>query len=114
LPRALLLDLAVNPDPLSVQRVALVLKLVKYPAVLATMAAGVFDDVSHFPYIVEDIKLLDGPAAGLAYGTELYRINRMRVADGREPLPIRFTDEIGRPHNIIYMSDYQHLRRAAA
>lgn len=111
--QALLLDLAVNPD-LPAGRVALVLKLAKYPTVIATMAAKVFDQISEFPVITNEIKSLAGETVLLEYGSALYNINRIRIREGRTPLPVRFTDEVGRPHNVLYIDDYRHLRRTAA
>ena len=111
---ALLVDMTLNPDPDSAERLALVLKLAKYPVVLATIAVKVFDQVGRFPDIVDDIKLLAGREDALEYGTALQDIDRLRNQQGKERLPIRFTDEAGRPNNILFISDFQHLRKVAA
>jgi len=111
---ALLLDITLNPEPCSAERLAIALKLAEYPDVLATIVAKVFDQTGSFPHIFEDVTSLAGREAALAYGTALFEINRQRTQRGMLRFPIRFTAEVGRPHNVVYISDFAHLRRSAA
>lgn len=108
---ALLVDIALHPDRTSAERVGTVLKLTKYPVVLATMVAEVFDQVRIMPDITDDIALVSGEDAGFDYGEALYQINQMRERSGAAPLPVLFPGEVS---NVIYMRDYLHLRRSAA
>lgn len=112
---ALLVDIALHPDPNSAERLGLVLRLVKdNMTVLAIMMAKVFDQTSVLPPITKDLEMISGIDAALDLGEALDGVMQMRRSQSLPPLPVRFVDEHGNPDNVIYIKDWLAKRRAAA
>lgn len=93
----------------------LVLKLMDgNMGLLATFAADVFDQTGDFPNIFPVIKKKSGVAMAGEFSTFVMDLRRQRIAEGKSSLNVIFVDEDGVAENVLFMADFQHLRKKAA
>ena len=82
-------------------------------AELAFAAAAVYDATGEFPDIYPILKQLYGFDRASQFSATVKAIRTDRVAQGRESLPVIFVDEDGVAENVVFIADYEHLRKAA-
>lgn len=111
--RALLFSIAnSNGDHLQIK--LLVAKLMaNRMSELAFAATAVFDVTGDFPDIFPVLKQVHGPYKAGEFTKVVRAIRTERIAAGQSNLPVLFVDENGVAENVVFMTDFEHLRRAA-
>lgn len=80
---------------------------------LAAMAVDTFDLTGHFPDVWPSIASTSSLANAEAFATKIKEIRDQRAKEGKGLL-VEFVDEDGVSENVLFMANYQHLRKSAA